>query len=104
MKIGVRIAILVAALVAMLVVLIDRHDHQRRLSFRAACKAVSRGESPDRVARSLEAVGGRDQGVLESGRIWYVEGVISGRRGVCAVRFDAMGAVRATAWSERPKE
>ena len=97
----VRIAILVAALLAMLLLLPYGFEHHRRSTFRAACKAVRRGEAPDEVARSLEAAGGRDQGVSESGRIWYLDGLISHRRGVCAVRFDAAGAVSATAWSER---
>ena len=103
MKTGILIAILVAALLAMLFVLVSGYDHQRPSIFRAACTSVRRGEVPDEVARSLEADGGRDQGVSESGRIWYLDGVISRRRDVCAVRFDATGAVSATAWSERPK-
>jgi hypothetical protein len=100
---GIRIAILVAALLVMLLVLLDRFDHHRRVTFRATCKSVRRGEAPDEIARSLEAAGGRDQGISASGRIWYLEGLISRRRGVCAVRFDATGAVSTTAWSERPK-
>ena len=103
MKTGIRIAVTVAAMLALLLLLVDRYDHHRRASFRATCKSVRRGEAPDEVARSLEAYGGREQGISASGRIWYLEGVISHRRGVCAVRFDATGATSATAWSERPK-
>jgi hypothetical protein len=93
--IGIRIAILVVALLATLVVLFFGFEHHRRASFRAACKSVRRGEAPDEVARSLEAAGGVYQGISEDARVWYLERVISPRRGICKVFFDLRGAVGA---------
>jgi hypothetical protein len=86
----------------------EGHERRRRVTFRAACGAIRRGETPDEVSRALRAAGGKpypDAGTRRR-RIWHIDGALPGHghMAMCTVDFDEHGVVlEAQQRGDRPR-